>query len=51
LNLIQHVVFFKIIKKFCQELKMNFIQKITQIFALGLDDKGLYVFFLNTLYG
>jgi len=30
---------------------MNFIQKITQIFALASDDKGLYVFFLRTSSG
>ena len=46
LNLIQRVVFFKIVWKICQEQKMNFIQKILKFCGLSTDDKGLSVYLL-----
>ena len=47
LNLIQRVVFFKIVWKICQEQKMNFIQKILKFCGLSTDDKGLSVYLLK----
>jgi len=40
MNLIQNKVFFKIVYKFCQEQKMNFIQKTFFIYPLSLAIKG-----------
>ena len=47
MNLIQRVVFFKIVWKICQEQKMNFIQKILKFCGLSTDDKGLSVYLLK----